>query len=355
MPSPIQGRILNEAGRPIANVRISLNGKAVAASAKDGFFSVASPRTRSNLALTFATDGYVSNTKIFDPKASGLHSVVMWPIAYRVRFDPTRELDIELGSSHIVIPANVLTGSAGEKITSHVTLQYTWFDVTNSLQRAAAPGNFSGRMLDRRVQRLNSYGIVDLVVTDAKGRALGLRAGRGVELALPVPQKLVSQAPRQVGFFDFDLSSGQWIEDGPAELDTRALVYTVVIHRFPGPDGSTAHNLDDPQDTTCVRVQVVSFFDGSPLAGFTAIAHGAQYDYQTTTDSNGYACFLVQRNASFWVEAYGVFQGSLWGATGGPTFTSPNVSYPDCSDPCCCPILGAAPLSPTVGRSPSLL
>lgn len=349
MPSIIEGRVLDDTGRPVAKAEVSFKGKVVATSGKDGFFSAAAPRGQSTVVLTFAAGGYISNTKMFDPKAATVNTVIIWPIGYRIKFDCMQELDVELGSSRIVIPASVLSGSGGDKFSGSATLRYTWFDVTSLLQRAAAPGNFSGRMLDRSVRRLNSYGIFDLAITDSKGRALGLRRGAKVELTIPVPQGLVSQAPRQVGFFDFDLTSGQWIEAGNAHLDFRALAYTIVINRFPGPDGSTAHNLDDPQDTTCVRVQVVNYFDGSALAGFTAIAHGSQYTYQTTTDALGYACLLVQRNASFLVEAYGVLSGQYWGASSWPTFTSPNVSYPDCSDPCCCPILGTVPLSFVVG------
>jgi hypothetical protein len=343
--------VRDDRGRPVANVKIILTGKILALSGKDGFFSLASPRAKSSFALTFVAEGYVSRTKVFEPDATDGNVVVIWPVAYRIKFDPARELDIELGTSHVVIPANALSGPGKESFSGPAVLRYTWFDVSDPLQRAAVPGNFAGRMLDRSVRRLNSFGIFDIAVTDARSRDLTLREGADVELAVPVPRALAAQAPTQVGFFDFELASGQWLQVGTAAIDPRALAYQVVIHRFAGPDGSTAHNLDDPQDTTCVRVQVVSFFDNSGLPGLTAIAHGAQYDYQTITDANGYACFLVQRNGTFWVEAYGVYQSTYWGASGGPTFTAPNTSHPDCSDPCCCPIVGTVPLSPPVGTA----
>jgi hypothetical protein len=94
---------------------------------------------------------------VYDGKAAGgVNSVVIWPIAYRVKFDPARDLDVELGSSRIQVPANVLAGPGGEKPSGPVALQFTWFDVTSPFQRAAAPGDFSGQMLDGSIRRLNS-------------------------------------------------------------------------------------------------------------------------------------------------------------------------------------------------------
>jgi hypothetical protein len=338
MASKIVGHVLDRNRRPVAKAKISLKGKVVAESRKDGFFSVDLAKAESRVALTFAAEGYVSNTRVYDSKAEGINVVVVWPIAYRVKFDSSHELDLELGLSRIQIPANALTGPEGEKFKGPATLRFTPFDVTSPLQRAAAPGDFSGQLLDRSIRRLNSYGIFDFDLQNPKGQSLKLARGAKIDLSIAVPPKLARQAHETTGFFNFDVMAGLWMQIGNFAFAQDTLTYNGSVTSFGG-----AHNLDDPQDTTCVTVQVVNAWDSTPLANFSVTAHGPQYDSYGTTDSNGFVCLLVQRNAGFSAEAWGTFGGSDYGTPSPlPTFTSPDFSSGagDCGDPTRCPFVG---------------
>jgi hypothetical protein len=352
MASIISGHVLDNNRRPVGKVKVALKGKVVAESGNDGSFSVKPEKTESRVAITFAAEGYVSNTRVYDSRAGAGNTVIIWPIAYRVKFDPSRELDIELGSSRIRIPANVLTGRGGKKINSAVELQFTLFDITSPFQRAAASGDFSGQLPDGRIQRLNSYGIFDFGVRDLKGGPLSLREGAKVDLSIAVPPRLVQHAPKQVGYYSFDTLSGMWIPGGNFDFVPSTLTYnghvTVLV--------VGEHNLDDPQDTTCVTIQVVSFFDGSGMPGFQVTAQGLQFTQTLVTDANGFVCLLVQRNATFTVTAYGFIGGNLWGSSQTSTFTSPNFSSgaTDCGDPTTCPFLGTYTVSPAIGIVHSL-
>lgn len=342
MAATIAGRVVDNNLRPVGKVKISLKGKTVAESGKDGFFAVSLAKAESRIALTFAAEGYVSNTKVYDGKAKGgINTVVIWPVAYRVKFDPARELDIELGASRIRVPGNVLTGPGGEKLNGAAALRFTWFDVTSSFQRAAAPGDFSGQMLDRSIRRLNSYGIFDFAVNDLEGRPLSLSREAKIDLHIAVPTKLADKAPKQVGFFDFDRLVGRWIEVGIFQFVPQTLTYNGSVTSFGG-----AHNLDDPQDTTCVRVQVINPYDSSGVSGAFVTANGSQYSSSGTTDVNGFVCLLVQRNATFTVSAQGSIGNSNYGTEFPPTFTSPNISSGanDCADPTKCPFVGTVPI-----------
>lgn len=333
----INGVVLDNNRRPVSKVKISLKGKVAAESGADGSFSVPLAKlvkAESRVALTFAAEGYVSNTKMYDPKVAGINIVVIWPVAHSVKFDPSRDFDIELGSSRIQIPANVLAGSDGKKFSGPAALRYTWFDVTSPLQRAAAPGNFSGQMLDRSVRRLNSYGIFDFAVNDLKGRLLSLVRGAKIDLSIPVPRTLAPKAPKQVGYFDFDTVTGLWMQVGTFQFAPNTMSYNGSVTSFGG-----AHNLDDPQDTTCVTIQVVMQWNSAPLPNMSVTAHGPQYDSTGTTNAFGQVCLLVQRNASFTVDAFG---GNYTTPLPLPIFTSPNFSSAasDCGDSVKCPLLG---------------
>lgn len=343
MPLIISGHVLDNNRHPVGKVKISLKGKEVAESHDDGLFSVTLAKPESRVALSFATEGYVSNTRVINGKgASNGRTVIVWPVTQRVTFDSSHELDIEFGASRIRIPANALTGSGGKTFKDRARLEFTLFDVTNPFQRAAASGDYSGRLLDGSIRRLNSFGIFDLSVRDTKGHQLELAKGASATLSIAIPRKLVDHIPKKVGFFDFDMSAGLWLQVGTFQYVPETLTCDGTITRFADANGNTQHNLDEPQDTTCVTVQILNSWNAAPMANMTVQAYGAQYTFTGITNANGFVCLLVQRNASFTVEAFGQLGGSDYQTITPATFTAPNFSSGanDCGDPVMCPVLG---------------
>lgn len=351
--STIAGYVVDKNRRPVGKVKIALKEKVIAETGSDGFFSVALAGTEPRVALTFTAEGHVPNTRIFNARTAGNGStVVVWPFAYRVKFNPARDLDIELGGTRIQIPADALTAPGSVKLGDVAELRFTLFDITNAFERAAAPGDFSGRMLDRSIRRLNSYGIFSGALSDLKGRTLSLRRGASIKLAIPVPPRLVKGAPKQVGYFDFDESAGLWNQVGSFDLVSDTLTYNGSVTSFGG-----AHNCDLPQDTVCVTLHVRDSW-GNSLANANVTAHGAQYSSQGTSNANGEVCLLVQRNASFWAEAYGMLGTTYFTSApfGQQNFTSPNFSSGagDCGDPDLCPFAGNLLVDYVVGFPPGV-
>ncbi len=191
MSSIIAGHVIDNNRRPVSKVKISLEGKIIAESGNDGFFSVAVAKDETRLALTFAAEGYVANTRVYNSKGQGNgNTVVVWLRSSRLKFDPSRDLDVEFGSSRIRVPANALIGSDGKKLTERVELWFTLFDVTSQQQRAAASGDFTGKLLDGSIRQLNSYGIFDLDFRGLKGQTLKLQRKASIDLSIAVPPQL---------------------------------------------------------------------------------------------------------------------------------------------------------------------
>lgn len=348
MPQSISGHVLGNDRRPVNSVRVLLNGKQVAESRDNGFFSVDLPKSsKQRVALTFVANGYATNTRVFPARAGGGNIVVIWPVAYKVRFPASRDLDIELGGSRIRIPAQALASRTARTFDGVAELHFTPFDVTDPAQRAAASGDFTGRTSDGAIRRLNSFGIFNLDIYDAKGNALILQKGREIALEIAVPPRLAGRAPRRVGYFDFDIATGLWIQSGVFDYAPDTLTYNGSVQSFGG-----AHNLDNPQDTTCVTVQVVSWWNNTPLPNMLVYAQGAQYTSQGTTDANGFVCLLVERNSTFTVTAQGnPFGSGFWGTPQPVVLTSPNIASnaSNCGDPVQCPFVGLVPADFAVG------
>ena len=337
-PTSISGYVADNERRPLANVSIFHNGKAIVKSGHDGSFSVALPKSQKRIVLTFDAEGYVPNTRVFSA-SSGVNGVVIWPKAFRIKFDPSRELDIELASSRIRIPADSLATPEGKKLRGAVELSFTLFDVTSLWQRAGASGDFTGRLENGNLARLNSYGIFHLDLRQSGSRKIDLRRGAAAELEIAIPRKLIKGAPKRVGYFLFDRIEGLWLSAGSFTFVPRTLTYNGTITRFGGD-----HNLDDPQLTTCVTVRVVNFYDGSGLGGMLVTVQGLQYTFSGTTDANGYVCLVVDRNSSFSVTGQGspYGAGSFWATPHPVTLVSPNIASDgsNCGDPLLCPFVG---------------
>lgn len=346
MSSKIIGYVLDNNKRPVDKVKISLKGKIIATSKEDGFFSVPLTKTKSQAALSFIKEGFVSNTKLFNPKYQGRNIIIIWPNAYRCKFNPSRDFDVLLGGARIQIPADSLLGLDNKKNNDYKNLQFTLFDVTNPFQRRAASGNFSGKLLNGKITRLNSYGIFDFGLTDKNDRVIKLRRGAEINLSIPIPPKLVKLAPKSTGFFSFNTTLGIWVQSGSFNLVSTTQTYNGSVTSFGG-----VHNLDDPQDTTCIKLKVVRMWDSAPMPNFHVYVDGLQYFSDGWTDANGFVCLLVQRNASFTAIAEGSIGMSDYGTPTPPTFTSPDFSSGagDCGNTDRCPCLGTVEVDLIVG------
>lgn len=347
MPT-ISGVVIDDNRRPVGRVRISRAGKNVGETRGDGFFAVDAGRARGRVALTFTADGYVPNTRIYDSRADGgINSVVVWPYAYRVRFDPARDLDVDLGVSRIRAPENAISGRRrGKAGDGKFEIRFTWFDVTNELQRGAISGDFSGLAPDGSVQRLDSFGAVAFDLRDAGGKSADLRPGAAIELSIGVTPRLAARAPQRVGLLGFDPAAGAWTAAGASfDLGPDRRAYVGVVK------GPGTFLMDDPLDTTCVRVQMINFFDNSGLKNMLVFVNGGNYSFSALTDANGFVCLVVARNSPFTLTAQGspYGSGSFWGTPHPVTLVSPNIGATNCDDPSLCPLVGVVPCDIVVG------
>lgn len=344
----IQGHVIDKNYHPLGKVSIALEGKVVAETSSDGSFTVPLPRPSTRIALTFSADGHVPNTRVFDPRARTSEVVVLWPIAHQVKFEPARELDVKFGESRIRIPAGVVVGSDGKPFLETAELRFTLFDVTSPAERLAASGDYSGKLLDGRGCRLDSYGIFELEARALKGQVLSLRRGAKIDLAIEVPARLRKDAPDKLGFFDFDAKDGRWVQVSDFTLAPGKLTYNGTISGL----GAGTHNLDYPHNTVCVTIRVINAWTSAPMANMAVTAHGLQSDSFGTTDTDGYVCLIVKRNSAYSVEAMGTVGTSDYGTPTQLTFTAPNFSSDakDCGDATRCPFVGNVAVDLLVGE-----
>lgn len=342
------GYVVDQNRKPVAGAQIVHAGKVIGKSARDGRFKVALAAEGKRIPVTFTARDHIPNTRLFDSRATGGGNVVVtWPIANRVTFDARQGLTISFGRTGISIRPGTLIDGQGKPLGQGAVLEFTLLDVTNPSERPAIPGDFKGLMRDRSVVQLNSFGVFELNILDRKGRAATLVRGETIDLSIAVPERLAPKAPKAIPFFDFDRSTGNWVEVGSFEWARSTLTYNGRVERFGG-----AQNLDDPTKVTCVTIRTVDAWWQNPLPFASVTAQLSQSISYGVSDANGYVCLLVERNAPFSVTGSAVFLGSNYLSIPPMNFMAPDIQSgaADCGDPVKCPYLGNLQLSLVLGE-----
>jgi hypothetical protein len=348
-PFKFSGRVIDSNNIPISGASIAFMGQIIATTAEDGTFSAPVANAGERISLVFSAPGFVSTAKSFNTTARTSNVIVIWPIAHRMTFDPASDLDVELGGTHLRLPAGTLLDAQGAALKERAQVAYTLFDVSDARQRAAAPGDYSAINPDGTIQRLESFGIFDLDIRALSGQPVTLADGAGLAIAIPVPPRLVRRAPRKIGHYVMDAMTARWVLVGHFLLDPPTLTYNGTITRLGG-----AGNLDTDLEIVCVTIRVVTVWNGQPLANMLITAEGPNWISTGTTNASGLACLLVGKNQTFTAKAEGMVGSSSYGTPVKPTFQGPNFNSgaSDCGNSERCPLLGTIEADLIVGIGP---
>lgn len=333
----LSGRVVGPGGAGIAGASVSAGGAELARSGADGSFRVRGLGAADRLAVTFAAPGHVPTTRIvrvLPGRAQGVAPVRLRPRAPAVAVDAARGGRVAFGEgSALTIPPGVLVDAAGLPVRGAVAVSVTYLDVTDPAQLGTAPGDFTARSAGR-AERLESFGMFNVDLADGAGRPVSVAAGSALPVALRAPRGRTS--PASVGLYAFESDGGVWVRQGELRLD-EALVYSGSVTR--GGDW----NADDPVETTCITVRVVSATSGAPMANVLVTATGVGYasSSQGYSSSNGLVCLLVKRNAVVEISGWATLGGSDWATPNPPQVQTPGVQAgaAECGNSDLCPLV----------------
>jgi len=339
-PVPVSGTTLGKVtstdGAPIPGVKLQIKRKTIATTDRTGSYKFDSSKFKEDTVVTFSADGFIDNIRVLQGGTDALGPVSLAAIRDRVSFQAEKGGRFNFKGAVMDIPPSAFVDSKGKSVKGPVDLEFTLLDVTNRADLAAAMGNFTGRMLDGKVQPLQSYGVFDWKVRNEKREALKVAPGSKIGLSVSIPPKLVKEAPQRMGIFTIDRNSGMWQQDGWFELQPEKLTYNGTITTTDG------QNLDIVGPGTCITVQAgkPDFWSGvtTPLgAGFTVKAEGTGYTSQGTTDSSGRVCLIVKQGDSLIITG----EKGGWGTPTPTIMVAPltNSGPQDCGNPVLCPIV----------------
>ena len=338
----VSGRVVDPKNRPISGVDVRVPGRAAVITNSTGEYQIGDLEPTERLAVSFSAPGFMNTTKIFrvgESPGNGT-TVVVWPRASAVPLDATRGGKVSFpGGGGVTILPNSLVDTAGQRVRGKVMVSLTQLDVSDRNQLSSMAGDFKARMADKSIRMLESFGVFELIVTDAEGQRLNLGRGKTASFDMPIPPVPGARVPRRTGLFSFDTATGLWIEHGQV-VQSEPLVYSGTIDNF---DGSL-WNTDNPLEVTCITVKFIDVYGSNqgPIANAKVTATGVNYNAISTgyTNGDGLVCLLVKINSWIKIEAYDPLYPTS-PPIGPLNVMSPNIvsNGSDCGNPTQCPLI----------------
>ena len=291
----ITGRAVDSAtAQGVAGVRVSV-GERSATTDATGAFRLDGVGTGSRLSVVFRSDTHAEAARIATVGAGGSTEVQ----ARLVRIGTTADVPVDTGGTVTLpgSPARVVLAPAsvqradGSIPTGQVTVRLT--PIGPASDSALMPGDFT-TVVGGVATPIESFGAMEVRLTDATGAALNLRSGQTAALRIPLSSR-ASSPPATIPLFFFDGVAGRWIQEGTATLAGTGAdrYYEGTVSHF------TVWNADQVMDTVRVSGCVADAL-GVRVPGALVASDGIDYSgtSTTTTDANGNFSIPIRLNSS---------------------------------------------------------
>lgn len=265
----------------------------------DGRFSLAGVPAAARVVLTVEASGFVDG-KVTAPVLAEQTTTVS---ASLITASPPVTLDATVASTvtvpgssaSVALPANGLVlESTGTAPSGAVQARVTPIDP------AADPQSMPGDYTAAGDQRIESFGAIEVRLTDANGAALNLRPGSSATIRIPLASRSASP-PATIPLYFFNETTGLWVQEGTATLQGVApnQYYEGTVTHF------SFWNADQPMDTIFVN-GCVNDTAGRPVSNATVQTTGVDYTGSAAARSDAQGRFRVAMRragvAKLWAE-----------------------------------------------------
>lgn len=334
----VSGRVVSAAnGAPVTNASVSAGSASVQTDAQ-GRFTLQDVPASARVVVKAQASGHGENFGIAEVRAGKASAIELRiaPSAPPQTFaaDAAATLGVAQSTAQVVLPANALVvEGSGAAATGTLTARLTPIDP------AGDPRSMPGDYTTSTGATLESFGALGVVLTDAAGNRLNLKAGSSATVRIPLATRSANP-PATIPLFHFNETTGRWVEEGSATLQGTA------------PDqyyeGSVSHfsiwNADLVADTIYVH-GCLRHANGSPATWASVISEGIDYSGlgYDFTDDEGRFSVPIRRNGRATVRS-DEGQGSNVVEV-GPSATDITLTQ--------CLVLNDAPMAPQIVVPPA--
>ena len=275
----VSGKITNSNGTAISGAMVTIAGHIISTSA-DGSYTLSNFPVGERVLVDATHPNYLANSRVIEVNATDviLNITLDTPKA-TLTFDAGDGATVSQSSgASVELPVNGYIDANGTAYTGAVTVKMSYHAITTQEGRATFPGTFEG-IEGNTTFPIQSYGFMNVELTDANGNPLNLDSNSIATLTYPNDTSLIT--PSTVPLWYYDEEQGYWVQEGEATNSGHYSTYVGTVTHF------TSWNLDakgpKAKFTGCVEDE-----NGTRVSNARVQFKSINWDsYVVPTDING--------------------------------------------------------------------
>lgn len=321
----VSGRALDDStGQGVAGVTVRV-GTLSTVTAADGSFTLRGLAAAGRVPVIFESTTYAENTRVVGVVADTTTTDVqarLIPVGFSgtVPVAAGGVVSVPGSTAQVTLPANGVQRADGSTPTGNITVRVT--PINPAADTTLMPGDFTAAVAGGTAP-IESFGALDVTLSDDTGARLNLRSGQTASLRIPLRSRSAA-APATIPLFYFDTAAGLWREEGTATLvgTGAAAYYEGAVRHF------TTWNADQIYNTVLVR-GCLRDAAGNPVANARVFSDGIDYTGTSSAVSTAAGEFSlpIRRGSQAAINA---LLGNRLTNTVRNTASQNDITLPDC-------------------------
>ena len=232
----VKGTITDTAGKALAGARVfTATSETITDESGTYFLEI---NADENVSVSADFSNYAQNSRVITVEEDGITylNISLIIVDAVETFDASNGAEIFTKGATISLPSSY-TLEDGTPYTGQVTAKISYNRVTTIDGNKAFPGDYTGLQTDGTTTVLQSYGFIDVALSDANGSKLQITEGTTATLTYPMDDN-IENTPATIPLWYYDIEQGIWVEDGVATYDVDTNSYSGEVTHF------TTWNLD---------------------------------------------------------------------------------------------------------------
>jgi len=294
----ISGKIVDTNGTAISNASVNIDGQTVITDIS-GTYTVMNILATNRLLINVTHPDYFANSRIVDVNNTDVSlDITLNAPKAMLTFDSTLGTTIsEASGASVQLPANGYVDVNGLPYTGSIIVRMAYHAITTQSGRDTFPGTFEGIDSNGSTFPIQSYGFMNVELTDIDGNPLNLDGNSVATLTFPNDDTI--NTPSTVPLWYYDETLGYWIQEGEATNIGHYSTFVGTVTHF------TSWNLDAKgpraEFTGCVEDE-----NGTRIPNAQVQFRSINWDsYTRPTDANGSISVInILANTNLTFSAY---------------------------------------------------
>jgi hypothetical protein len=274
-------------GAGMADVQVSAGGQTTLTVANGAYTLPVGTGTQ---VVSFNKAGYAEQTKVNTDLAnagdSSFVNASMLAFAQSTVLSGTAAQTVTVAGSSaaVALPADGLRRADGSAAEGAVTVNLTPINPAANIN--TMPGSLV-TLVSGAAAPIESFGALNVTITDASGAPLNLRSGQSATIRIPAVSRGAA-LPATIPLFHFNTTTGQWVQEGTATLagSGASAYYEGTVTHF------STWNADRIVETVFINSCVVNA-SGTAVVGARVSSEGVNYVGSSSALSDALGNFRI--------------------------------------------------------------